>query len=630
MGKKKSIGGIVPLTPTDKELAQWNILFDSYLWMEPQKVKDGKEPGRVCYCTRCRKTYRVDEWARVFTAEERDVLTAKQGYHIKCAKCGVVCEARFVNVSRRKAHQSQYVAMIRANGHDEVLIDGYLLWKDYGEAKDGETLQFTALPKWRKVERYVLRPGEATKYVLHTSWSRENYHDDDVRSWVVDSWGDGILDMFLSYKGCTAQRYEPFTLLGEYHLDRTFLRYNALDIWNREAHSQKTVRYLALLCLYPGLEILLKAGYGDIAKAVVLDKIKFYGRIDLQATDPQSILGLSRGDCIKLRECKYDMRTVLKAHKHYYKDAEWSIGDIHALAKGNMHWRSLTDQLCFCNEHKTSPRTLNKYLDKQHELRIKQYHEAMRTNGCLARHGGIEPDRQSEWIHLRDWHRMYCSEMGVPPRELYPRDVSEAHDAVMQIRDERINQQIAAEREHRGITTEVELRAKREGWVEQTRLKYEEAAKVDGRADLCEKMDKRLRWRIKHLSFAEGNYMTVIPKRARELVAEGEALHHCVGTYVNRYASSSTNIVFLRDRRYLDQPLLTVEVDNEGGIKQCYGFNDDMMVTKRDAWMKPEKDKYRAVYSSEIRVFAEHYKAYLAEHFAEMKNQKHKKERTTA
>lgn len=86
----------------------------------------------------------------------------------------------------------------------------------------------------------------------------------------------------------------------------------------------------------------------------------------------------------------------------------------------------------------------------------------------------------------------------------------------------------------------------------------------------------------------------------------------------------------MRHREHLDQPLLTVEVTNDGFMKQCYGFDDDRTWNDEKEWMEPEREKYLAVYRTEIRTFAEHYEAYLAEHFARMKNKSKKKERVTA
>ena len=623
LGKKKSIGGIVPLTPSERELERFNRLFNDYLWMESTREK-GQEPGRLCWCTSCRKTYRVNEWARVQTVDERNILTSKQTTKVKCIKCGTVCEARFVNVSRRITYQEEYAAVIRANGHDEVFIDGYLLWKDYGEAKDGETLQFVALPKYRKIERYVLRPGEATKYEVCGVYSRRSNDDNDKENWRVDSWGDNIMDMFLSYRGSIGQRYEPFVLYGEYELSGTFLKYHALDEWNRGAHDKRSVRYLSLLCLYPGLETLVKAGFEEIAKAMVFDKRKFYGRVDFTATDPQSILGLSRGECAVLKKTGRSMVEILKAHKHHYKDKAWSVGDICALRDALDRGYLLVDMLCFCNAKGTNPRELLSYLKRQHARRLRQFEEAMRENGCMARHGGIAPRFDDEWVNLRDYHNMHISEMDMPPRDLYPRDAKEAHDAVMDMRNDRMERERLADRERRGITYQKEQEAAREHWRKQTRLKYENAAKIDGDVDKCETMDKRLRWRIKHLSFALGDYITVIPQRTKDLVREGEALQHCVGTYLDSYASGRTNIVFIRHKEHIDQPLLTVEVSNEGGVKQCYGFNDDRLLTSSDQWKQVEFEAWEKIYDGSVRAFATAYEEHLKKLFNK------KKERVTA
>jgi hypothetical protein len=622
---RKNIGGIVPLTPTERELERWNTLFNNYLWMESMRER-GQEPGRLCWCTACRKTYRVDEWARVQTFEERQILTAKQANMVKCVKCGATCEARFINVSRGKTYQEEYVAVIRANGRNEVLIDGYLLWKDYGEAGDGYTLPFVALPRYRKIERYVLRPGEATKYELCGPYSRMSDDEDDKDNWRVDSYGDNILDMFLSYRGSIGQRYEPFVLYNEYELGGTFLKYHALDEWNRAARQRRSVRYLSLLCLYPGLETLVKAGFEEIAKEVVFDKRKFYGRVDLCATDPQSILGLTKWECTQLKRCGSSMVEVLKAHKHHHRDATWSVGNICALRGALDRSYLFVDMLCFCNAKGTNPRDLLVYLKRQHARRLRQYEEAMRENRCLARNGGIAPRFDDEWVNLRDYHHMHNSEMGIPPRDLYPHDAKEAHDAVMEMKAARQEREWQAERQRRGDAYQAEQTAERARWIKQTGIKYDNAAKIDGDLERCDRMDKRLRWRIAHLSFALGDYMTVIPQRTRELVREGEALHHCVGTYLDSYANSHTNIVFLRHKDRLDQPLLTMEVSNEGRVKQCYGFNDDRTLCHGDEWKHEELDTWEAVYDPSVRAFAKAYEEHLKEHF----DKNNKKERTTA
>lgn len=51
----------------------------------------------------------------------------------------------------------------------------------------------------------------------------------------------------------------------------------------------------------------------------------------------------------------------------------------------------------------------------------------------------------------------------------------------------------------------------------------------------------------------------VLPKKASDIVNEGSALHHCVSTYVDRHASGTTTIVFIRNSEESNKPLYTME-----------------------------------------------------------------------
>lgn len=63
---------------------------------------------------------------------------------------------------------------------------------------------------------------------------------------------------------------------------------------------------------------------------------------------------------------------------------------------------------------------------------------------------------------------------------------------------------------------------------------------------------------------------------AQEITSEGNALSHCVGGYVNRYASGETNICFLRDETAPSKPRYTVEFAKNGRLVQCRGYGNDM------------------------------------------------------
>lgn len=62
----------------------------------------------------------------------------------------------------------------------------------------------------------------------------------------------------------------------------------------------------------------------------------------------------------------------------------------------------------------------------------------------------------------------------------------------------------------------------------------------------------------------------VCPKRANDLVAEGRALHHCVGSYIDRVAEGRCLIVFVRRVEEPKKPYVTVEV-RDGKVAQIHG-----------------------------------------------------------
>ena len=57
---------------------------------------------------------------------------------------------------------------------------------------------------------------------------------------------------------------------------------------------------------------------------------------------------------------------------------------------------------------------------------------------------------------------------------------------------------------------------------------------------------------------------------AQEIKNEGAALHHCVGTYVDRVAKGQTHIFFVRRVEEPDTPYFTMEYNN-GRVIQCRG-----------------------------------------------------------
>lgn len=85
-----------------------------------------------------------------------------------------------------------------------------------------------------------------------------------------------------------------------------------------------------------------------------------------------------------------------------------------------------------------------------------------------------------------------------------------------------------------------------------------EQAKRDRDRELKNKFDELIKAR-QYMEMEINGLKFVLPKKASDIVNEGSALHHCVSTYVDRHASGTTTIVFIRNAEAPKKPLYTME-----------------------------------------------------------------------
>ena len=91
--------------------------------------------------------------------------------------------------------------------------------------------------------------------------------------------------------------------------------------------------------------------------------------------------------------------------------------------------------------------------------------------------------------------------------------------------------------------------------------------------DIDEAKFKKEAEKHKHLEHIGRKYQIIIPKQTEEINQEALALQHCVRTYIPRVIDGKTLILFLRDKKEPDEPLVTLEV-KKGALTQAYGKND--------------------------------------------------------
>ena len=86
----------------------------------------------------------------------------------------------------------------------------------------------------------------------------------------------------------------------------------------------------------------------------------------------------------------------------------------------------------------------------------------------------------------------------------------------------------------------------------------EAQAKRNRDRELKNKFDELIKTR-NYMEMEINGLKFILPKRASDIVKEGSVLHHCVSTYVDRHASGTTTIVFIRNSEEPNKPLYTME-----------------------------------------------------------------------
>lgn len=166
----------------------------------------------------------------------------------------------------------------------------------------------------------------------------------------------------------------------------------------------------------------------------------------------------------------------------------------------------------------TTPHRMARYikekLNEGSEL-IREYHD------YLQMAAGLDYNLQDEWV-------------------LYPKNLKERHEELIEEQRER----------------EIQM----------------EEVKDNAKDDLFREFQKR----DSYLEMETDSFILRLPKRIHEIRKEGQYLHHCVATYIERVARGKTTILFLRKKEAPNTPFYTMEVSG-GKMIQCRAkYNGDM------------------------------------------------------
>lgn len=284
--------------------------------------------------------------------------------------------------------------------------------------------------------------------------------------------------------------------------------------------------FLAAHLNHPKLEHLVKVRFFYLASDLAYGRIRD-NLLDEAQDRTHRLLGVDAGDVAFLRELDVN-EAALRMFREYT-----GTRDRQKLFLWRREHRVDRD-VVQCLEHMT-PHRFTRYLEQQYP--------ALRTR--KNQYGGQRyRDMQAVVSEYRDYLDM-CVKLGYDMSNsfiLCPKDLQQAHDEV------------------------------------QSRYK----AKAD--AQMRRDFKAAMRAIRGHLDFEQDGMRLLLPEGPDDIVAEGQALHHCVGGYADRVAKKGCIILFLRQCEDVDKPFYTVEVRG-GKIAQVRGMRNCGATPEVNAFM---------------------------------------------
>lgn len=97
---------------------------------------------------------------------------------------------------------------------------------------------------------------------------------------------------------------------------------------------------------------------------------------------------------------------------------------------------------------------------------------------------------------------------------------------------------------------------------------------------------------LKAWDFSYGDFIVSIPTEPQDLIIEGEKMHHCVGSYVDKVLENKTYIVFIRKKDNIKTPYITAQINLRGQLEQYYLAYDKEINNKEDMEFKKAFQEY--------------------------------------
>ncbi len=253
------------------------------------------------------------------------------------------------------------------------------------------------------------------------------------------------------------------------------------------------------------------------------------------------VLSLLNGEYNKGFECNYSIGNISISEffngntKQVDKLIDWCSVDINSNKVMKMDTYNLAYRLCKLYDINKVKELLEMYpssfitdnMELLAELKELGYNNPIKLLKYINEQFENASEYRNGLVRLRDYAKM-CTDYEMQMYE-YPRDLKKSHDEA----------------------------AKRVETVKD-RVSYEKYA-------------RRVEELIEGYEYSDDTYKIVIPESLYDITKEGKEMNHCVGSYTQKAAFGKTTILFLRKKKQIDIPYVTLEVTDKGlNQVKCY------------------------------------------------------------
>lgn len=522
-----------PRIPADL-LTDCNRLFDNYIFFEP--IGRGE---KQYICTACYQRWYTPSCLETYEANQ--IAHARHNDTVQCPHCSerVTLKSLGTARSRRSLDAVRHILFLWAASENLVCGAAAYVYKNYSD--EFETLQLD----YSVDALYTFEPGETHSWRRKWCYAPQNTwmgRFEETRT-TATPFASNIASWIVSPVGLTEA------------VQNSFLRYCAFDKGVRQYNyricasasdtdelpddaycGEHIVKWLADYCRYPKIEMLAKLGFTQIINDTVLDKRRYPKLLNWRASTPHGFFRMPKSEFAVLARYaqSVDVNTLRELRDMREADEPAGIED-------HFRYKSRYTISTLIGVKKRAGVSLAKLV---------RYLDGARMNKQIVT-DSYKAQTYRDYLDMAEAVGFDLTQDAVK----FPKNLEEAHDRALSA--------------FNAIKIE---RQKHEG------------------AELYEKLSERF-------AYEDEEFLIRPPCCAAEIVAEGQALHHCVAGYADRHCNGKTVILLLRKKSAPDVPYFTIEMDPVGGVymKQIHGLRN----------IAPD--------TPELAAFVNAYKQYLAD-----------------